>query len=95
MRKMTREEIMKLNTGDMVLVKLTKLYYPNPVVEYDGYAKIYVQRSDKCPTPIVFALQDIDWAEYSRADLFDEGYGLVFVNEEYQMEVFIDENWDH
>lgn len=93
MRSLNRDEIMSIKTGDNFSVKLTKLYYPNPVVEFEGVAEFYVQRSSGCATPVIFALRDhADWAEYSRFDLYDTEYGLVFINEEYQMEIFDNEN---
>jgi len=83
-RQLTADEIRAAENGQPVVVRLTRLYWPKAVTEYEGPANLYVERY-KGQTVTLTVCGPLNWAEYDpRRDFV----GNALVNEDWQMEIF-------
>ena len=92
MTKLTKAEILALQPSNTVYhVKLTRLYWPKPVLEWEGDTELYIQRAPAYPrrnlperlctiTPIAY-----NWAEGDYSCVNENGNIDV---EDYMMEIF-------
>jgi hypothetical protein len=90
MKKLTQEEILKLEPTDKKYhVKLTRLFWPKPHLFFDGLAALFISRSPKykkLPERLsTITTKDINWAESDWRDILENG---DIVTEDYQMEIF-------
>jgi hypothetical protein len=85
MNKLNRQQVLQLEDGAQVHVKLTRLYWPQPVVTYEGPAHLYVQNHNG--VAVVLTVRDpLVWAEADpRCDVDSDGSVIV---EDYKLEIF-------
>jgi hypothetical protein len=86
MRQLNSVEVLALQDGQHVHVKLSRLHDPEPHVEYDGPATLYVQRHNGEIVTITVR-EPLSWAEADpRHDLIVPDGALVV--EDRCMEIF-------
>jgi hypothetical protein len=86
MRQFNATEVLGLQDGQSVYVKLSRLYYPEPRTEYEGPATLYVQRNAKGES-VTITVREQGWAEADpRHDLIIPDGALVV--EDYCMEIY-------
>lgn len=78
-KRLSPEELAALRSGERVLVRLSRLYYPDPLTVFEGEATIHVDDD-------ILTTHDRAWAEYRLPEDLDPYGGLVA--EDYYMEVF-------
>lgn len=78
-RRLSLEELGALQDGARVLMRLSRLYYPDPLTLFEGEGTVYVD-GDNLTT------RDRSWAEYRLPEDLDPYGGLIA--EDYYMEIF-------
>ena len=90
MYKLNQDDILSLEpTEEVFHVKLTRIFWPTPVVEWEGRSQLHIQRSTpKKGIPSMLSIitpKAYNWAEGSFFDVDADGDIVV---EDYAMEVF-------
>jgi len=83
-RRLSPDEIKALQDGQQVWVRLTRLFWPKPVAQYEGPDTLYVQRYRG--EIVTMTTREHGWAEYDPRHSFEHDGSLV--SEDWQMEVF-------
>ena len=85
MRKLTKDEINKIDGVHSYFVVLTRLYEPHPVTKYTGMVTFHIQRRPNNDIGVL-AIRNMNWAEYGIEDIEEDG---SCVCEDYLMEIFV------